>query len=71
MRVIEGFKTGECKEVFAPTHDSGDAMAFMRASKEWPTKDEIDALPHTHGDGARIIADVVFGVLKALGLNKD
>lgn len=66
MRVIEGFKQGVGKQ----PADDGDAMAFYEASKRWPTNQELDELPNTHGAGASAIAAIIEAVLKSLGLRE-
>lgn len=55
-------------------HDDGDALAFLEASKVWPTRITIAELPHTHGgEAARLIGcvvDVVDKVLRCLSLRR-
>lgn len=50
-----------------PERDDGDALAFCEASKQWPTQHEIDRLPHTHGEGGRIVGIVISKIKEALG----
>lgn len=57
---------------FESPHDDGDALAFLEASKVWPTRRDIAELPHTHGGEAeKLIGCVVDGVLRCLGLRRS
>lgn len=56
---------------FEAPRDDGDALAFLEASKVWPTRITIAELPHTHGgEAARLIGCVVDKVLRCLSLRR-